>query len=82
MEKKQRRPRESENTGEKVTLFQYLTAPESLPPLLQIVGGIAVSLIPSLLHTSQGISMVLGLVGMVISLAGLKILMDRMPNNR
>lgn len=82
MAKKRQHQKASENAKEKVTLFQYLTAPESLPALLQVIGGIAVSLIPGLLHAPQSVSMILGLVGMVVSMIGLKSLMDRMPDNR
>lgn len=82
MAKKRRQHKAEEQPEEKVTFFQFLTSAEALPGLLMVAGGIAVSVIPNFLQASQGISMFLGLVGVVISMTGLKLLTDRMPSNR
>lgn len=82
MAKKRRQRKVEEQPEQKVTFFQYLTSPEALPGLLLVAGGIAVSVIPNFLQAAQGISMFLGLVGVIISMTGLKLLTDRMPNNR
>ena len=82
MAKKRRQRKVKKQPEQKVTFFQYLTSPEALPGLLLVAGGIAVSVIPNFLQAAQGISMFLGLVGVIISMTGLKLLTDRMPNNR
>ena len=82
MAKKRRQHKQSDQPEQKVTLFQYLASPEAFPGLLLLAGGIAVSVIPNFLHANQTLSMILGLVGVFISMAGLKILTERMPDNR
>ena len=79
---KRRKHKPAEEPEQKVTLFQYLASPEALPGLLLLAGGIAVSVIPNFLQAAQTLSMILGLIGVFISMAGLKILTERMPNNR
>lgn len=66
----------------KITFWQFLTAPQSLPGLLLIAGGIFISVIPTFLAAAQTLSMILGLVGVVVSMSGLKYLTERMPKDR
>lgn len=83
MAKKQRQHRPANGQPEqKVTFFQYLASPQALPGLFLLAGGIAVSVIPNFLQAAKSLSMILGLIGVFISMAGLKILTERMPENR
>ena len=80
--RKQHKPKEEQQQEPKITFWQFLTSPQSLPGLLLIAGGIVISVVPAFLKAAQSLSMALGIVGVLVSMAGLKYLTERMPKDR
>lgn len=81
-QKHQKHPTPKTDDQPKITFWQFLTSPQSLPGLLLIAGGIFISVVPTFLAAAQTLSMALGLVGVVVSMSGLKYLTERMPKDR